>query len=214
VGEQQCGSLASPCWLAWCWHLSFLLLGVSAWEYLDRDKKEKVRFIGVNAPESNEEIEPYGKEASAYTRSRLDGKKVWLETDLEERDHYGRLLAYIWLSPPRENADKEIRSKMFNAELLLKGCAQVMTVPPNVKYADYFVAYQKEARGANRGLWGSAPEKAGRAEKYYVASKKSKKFHRPGCKWAQKIAPHNLIKFDSRDEAIDAGYEPCRVCKP
>jgi len=177
-------------------------------------KKKKVRFIGVNTPESTEEVEPYGKEASAYTRSRLNGKKVWLEIDVEERDRYGRLLAYIWLSPPREKTDKEIRSKMFNAELLLNGYAQVMTVPPNVKYANYFVVYQKEAREANKGLWGLTDKKGGKAEDYYVASKKGTKFHRPDCEWAQKIAPHNLIKFDSRDEAIDAGYEPCRVCKP
>ena len=48
----------------------------------------------------------------------------------------------------------------------------------------------------------------------YVASKKSNKFHKPNCKWAQKIKPANQIWFDSREEAIKKDYIPCKVCKP
>jgi micrococcal nuclease len=132
-------------------------------------KEEKVRFIGVNTPESTKEIEPYGKEASAYTKTRLDGRKIWLELDVEERDRYGRLLAYIWLEQPASDSEPEVRAKMFNAELLLNGYAQVMTIPPNVKYADLFVKLQQEAREANKGLWGLTEEKqAAQAEDYYA----------------------------------------------
>jgi len=54
----------------------------------------KVRFIGVNTPESTIEHEPYGKEASNYTKSRLPvDTRVWLETDVQLRDRYGRILA-------------------------------------------------------------------------------------------------------------------------
>lgn len=119
---------------------------------LANGREEKVRFIGVDTPESTREVEPYGKEAAAYTRSRLDGRKVWLEKDVAERDKYGRLLAYAWLSPPKGDGEAEVRAKMFNAELLLQGCAQVMTVPPNVKYADLFAKLQREAREAGKGL--------------------------------------------------------------
>ncbi len=42
---------------------------------------------------------------------------------------------------------------MFNAILVLEGYAQVMTVPPNVKYSDYFVKFQREAKEQNKGLW-------------------------------------------------------------
>jgi micrococcal nuclease len=116
---------------------------------------EKVRFIGVNTPESTIEHEPYGKEASDYTKRRLPvGTRVWLETDVGLRDRYGRLLAYVWLSPPANGAPSEVRSKMFNAELLIEGYAQLMTIPPDVKYADTFVPLQSEARAASRGLWG------------------------------------------------------------
>ena len=45
---------------------------------------------------------------------------------------------------------------MFNAELMLQGYAQVMTIAPNVKYADMFVKFEREARGGNKGLWADA----------------------------------------------------------
>jgi len=115
--------------------------------------REKVRFIGIDTPESTRETEPYGKEASAYTRGLIDGRTVWLETDAELRDRYGRLLAYVWLEEPTESTDAEIRTKMLNARLLLDGYAQVYTFPPNVTYAEQFVTYQREARAAGTGLW-------------------------------------------------------------
>lgn len=51
------------------------------------------------------------------------------------------------------------------------------------------------------------------AEEFWT-SKKSNKYHYPSCQWAQKIAAHNLIKFNSPEEAQSAGYVPCKVCKP
>jgi methylphosphotriester-DNA--protein-cysteine methyltransferase len=48
----------------------------------------------------------------------------------------------------------------------------------------------------------------------FWASKNSKKYHYPDCRWAQKIHPKNLIKFKSPEEAIKANYSPCKVCKP
>ncbi|MFA5182510.1 MAG: Ada metal-binding domain-containing protein [Syntrophales bacterium] len=48
----------------------------------------------------------------------------------------------------------------------------------------------------------------------YWASKNSNKYHYPTCKWAQKINPNNLVKFNSPEEAIKAGNIPCKVCKP
>jgi micrococcal nuclease len=116
---------------------------------------EKVRFIGVDTPESTIEHEPFGKEASEFTKSRLPvGTQVWLETDVGLRDRYGRLLAYVWLSPPSNGSAAEVRAKMFNAQLLAEGYAQLMTIPPDVKYVDYFTALQIEAREECRGLWG------------------------------------------------------------
>jgi hypothetical protein len=52
------------------------------------------------------------------------------------------------------------------------------------------------------------------AEYKYVGSAKSNKYHYPSCGWALKINPDNLVKFKSAKEALNAGYVPCKVCKP
>jgi micrococcal nuclease len=64
------------------------------------NRTEKVRFIGVDTPETvhpTKGEEPYGREASDYTKSQLNDQSVGLEFDVEKRDRYGRLLAYVWL---------------------------------------------------------------------------------------------------------------------
>lgn len=48
----------------------------------------------------------------------------------------------------------------------------------------------------------------------FWASKKSNKYHYPSCSAAQRIKPSNLITFNSPEEAIKAGYQPCKICRP
>jgi micrococcal nuclease len=103
-----------------------------------------VRLIGVDTPESYGGTQPYGEEASAFTKQRLEGRKVALEFDVERIDPYGRVLAYVWLAD----------GKMFNEVLVREGYAQVATFPPNVKYVERFVAAQRKARAEGAGLWG------------------------------------------------------------
>lgn len=174
--------------------------------------RERIRLIGVDTPEvSGGTPQPYGQEAAAFTADHLGGMKVWLETDVQERDRYGRLLAYVWLSSPEAHRSvAAVRADMFNARLVCEGYAQVLTVPPNIRYADLFTQWQKEARQSGKGLWGLPVD----TEPYYIGSARSKKFHRPDCRWAQQIKPANKVRFATRDEAMDAGYEPCRECHP
>jgi micrococcal nuclease len=117
--------------------------------------EEPVRLIGVNTPESTTRHEPYGEEASAYAKRQLPkGRALWLVFDGHPRDRYGRILAYVWLEAPQSRSATEIRAHMFNAELLLEGYAQLMTIPPDVRYVDAFTPMQSEAREASKGLWG------------------------------------------------------------
>lgn len=114
----------------------------------------KIRFIGVNTPESTTRKETYGKEASNYTTSKLDGKKIWMQKDVSDTDRYGRQLRIIWLAIPTDDMNEsEIRAKMFNADLVLNGYAEPSTFPPDVKYSDYFAKFAREAREAGTGLW-------------------------------------------------------------
>ena len=118
-------------------------------------EQERVRLIGVNTPETvhpKKPVEYYGKEASDFTKKELTGKKVWLQMDVQVRDRYQRALGYIWLEAPKED-ESTIRRSMFNTRLLLEGYGQVMTIQPNVKYAEMFVGFQREARKQKKGLW-------------------------------------------------------------
>jgi micrococcal nuclease len=113
------------------------------------DRIEKVRYIGVNTPEIHHPQkgeEPGGREAAQLNRALLDTRHVRLETDVQTRDRYGRLLAYVWIG-----------DTMVNAELVRRGYAQVMTVPPNVRHQALFVKLQRDAREAGRGLWRVTP---------------------------------------------------------
>lgn len=109
-------------------------------------KEEKVRLIGVDTPESvkpNTPVQDYAIEASNYTKELIDGKNVKLEFDVGERDNYRRILAYVYLEDGR----------MLNEILVGNGYAKVMTVPPNVKYADKFMDLERTARKEKKGLW-------------------------------------------------------------
>lgn len=180
-------------------------------------KEERVRLIGVDTPESvHPDIAknlPEGKVASEYTKSKLEGKEVELEFDIQERDQYGRLLAYVWID-----------GTMFNKTLLEEGYARVSTYPPNVKYVEEFRAIQTKARVNNRGFWSNnlfngedLVDKSNdnvKSTGMYVGSLESDKYHYPSCRYAKNIAEYNEIWFDTADEAKSLGFTPCGVCKP
>ena len=108
--------------------------------------RESIRYIGIDTPETShptKSFAAYGKEAKEANRKLVDGKAVRLEFDVQQRDRYGRVLAYVYLED----------GTFVNARLVEQGYAQVMTVPPNVKYQELFLKLQQEARTASRGLW-------------------------------------------------------------
>jgi micrococcal nuclease len=109
--------------------------------------RESVRYIGIDTPESRRPgtpVECFAKAATAYNRRLMDGEAVSLRTDVEPRDRYGRLLAYVYRR----------RDGLFvNAALVRDGYATVLTIPPNVAHAEEFVRLQRRAREAGRGLW-------------------------------------------------------------
>ena len=106
---------------------------------------EKVRLIGVDAPETKHPQKPaeyFGKEATAFTNKMVGGKVVKLKYDVQRRDKYGRLLAYVYL----------VDGTFLNAEIIKQGYGHVYTKAP-FKYLEQFRQYEKEARENKRGLW-------------------------------------------------------------
>jgi micrococcal nuclease len=105
----------------------------------------KVRLIGIDTPEVYGQVECYGPQASAFAKRLMPpGRRVSYELGPEERDRYGRALAYVWLDDGR----------FLNRLLVERGYATPLTIPPNDAYAARFAADAREARRAGRGLWG------------------------------------------------------------
>ena len=114
-------------------------------------KEVTVRILGVDTPETvdpRKSVQCFGKEASNETKSLLSGKVVVLQKDISDRDKYDRLLRYVFL--PLDDG----RILFVSDYLVREGFAQVLTIPPDVKYADQFLEAQRQAREAKEGLWG------------------------------------------------------------
>jgi micrococcal nuclease len=108
---------------------------------------ERVRYIGVDTPESvkpGTPVQCFAKAASAENRRLVEGQEVRLVGDAEARDRYGRMLAYVYRK----------RDGLFvNAELVRRGYAKPMTIPPNVAHALELRRLAMTARREGRGLW-------------------------------------------------------------
>jgi micrococcal nuclease len=119
---------------------------------------EKIRLLGIDAPEMDQR--PWGKKSRECLRALISAadSRIYIEYDIQRRDKYGRILAYIW------SQDR----KMLNEEMMKKGCAVLFTFPPNVRYAERLRAAQKKAQEDKTGLWG----KSGLQESPYDYRKK------------------------------------------
>jgi len=110
--------------------------------------EERVRLIGIDTPETkkpNTPVQCFGPEATSFTKSLLpQGTALHVERDVEARDVYGRLLAYVYRS-----AD----GLFVNMEIIGQGYARPLTIPPNVTHADEFVMAARNAESTNVGLW-------------------------------------------------------------
>jgi micrococcal nuclease len=171
-----------------------------------------VRYIGMDTPETvdpNRPVGYYGLEASKKNKELVSNRIVRLEKDVSETDKYGRLLRYVYVG-----------DLFINAELVRFGYAQVATYPPDVKYQDYFLQLQQQARQSNLGLWaphqspGPATAIHASTSQVYVGSINSNKYHYPACEYAKQISTTNQVWFSSPADAKARGYVACKVCNP
>lgn len=112
-----------------------------------------LRYIGIDTPETVDPNSPVGwmgPEATAANAELVAGQTVYLEKDVSETDGFGRLLRYVWLERPTGWL-------LVNEELVRLGFAAAISYPPDVRYQDLFLAAQRAASAANRGLWGPTP---------------------------------------------------------
>jgi micrococcal nuclease len=108
---------------------------------------ERVRYIGMDTPEDvkpGTPVQCFALAAAAANRRLVAGREVRLVPDAEARDRYGRMLAYVYREPD---------GLFVNAELVRRGYARVLTIPPNVAHESEFRRLARHARAAGRGLW-------------------------------------------------------------
>jgi micrococcal nuclease len=111
-------------------------------------REERVRLLGIDTPETvdpDRAPECFGSQASARTAELLPtGTEIRIERDVEGRDRYGRLLAYVF-----RRAD----GLLVNRALVEEGMAEPLDIAPNHAYRPELAAAAARARAAGRGLW-------------------------------------------------------------
>jgi micrococcal nuclease len=165
-----------------------------------------VRYLGIDAPEiahDNTPADCFGDEAKARNAALVLGKKVKLqyEDTGEKFDHYGRVLAYVFLED----------GTLVNELLIREGYAFLLQDSKGFSRASQFLKAQRDAIKNKRGMWGVCKYDR---EGYYVGNQRSFVFHRPGCPFGKQISPSNQVRFETREDAFMEGYHPCRRCKP
>ncbi|MGV8073900.1 MAG: thermonuclease family protein [Syntrophobacteraceae bacterium] len=165
---------------------------------------EKIRYLGIDAPEiahDKSSGDCYGEEAKKINADLVLNKKVKILYDRQKIDDYSRLLGYVYLPDGR----------CANEEMIKSGAANVFRSGKGFSKFDDFLLRQREAIRSRKGLWGNCPVKP---EASYIANQRSYVFHRPGCRFGQSTAAANRVRYQTRLDALDDGYSPCRRCKP
>ena len=112
------------------------------------DQVTSVQLLGVDTPETeanpNQDPEPYGAEATAFSEQFLLDKLVYLRFDMSKRDQYDRLLGYVY------RASDDI---FVNLEMIREGYAEVDLRYP-FKHEELFTDYESRAKADRKGMWG------------------------------------------------------------
>jgi micrococcal nuclease len=163
-----------------------------------------VRLLGIDAPEMAHDGHPADflayKSKAALTELALH-RRISLQYDLLRYDHYGRLLAYLYLP----------NHTFINAVLVRRGLARVYTIAPNFGHREELLTAQRQAIEADRGIWKKLLQQD---EPYYIGNKNTLRLHRPECPLGARMAPSHRVRFYSLKKAFLEGYSPCRSCKP
>ncbi len=168
------------------------------------DNNEKVRYLGIDAPEIGHhgEISEFMAIQSRVYNLRLVGHgKIRLEFGQNHRDQYGRFLAFVYIES----------GEMVNGLLVKHGLAHVMVESPKQNHFELLLEYQRQAMTNRLGIWSNSPVMP---EPHYIGNRASYRFHRSACPFGRKIFPKNRIHFATYDAAYWEGFSPCEKCRP
>lgn len=160
--------------------------------------ERRVRFLGIDTPEVKEN-QAFSQEAKAYTKIRCHQKEVWLsfEPNGEKTDHYGRLLAFVWVA---ENGGYIC----VNEGIVAEGLASVYTPNKNTKLHnwDKLLALQSQARAGKKGMWSTFQDYT------VVKTTNGAAYHKRSC---EHVANARLTELKASEAAMQ-GLHPCRTC--
>lgn len=209
--------LAASCPAAWAETIQGRVVSVHDGDTMQVElpggRREKIRLLGIDSPEIGQP--PWGERARDYTRGLALDKDVRVETDVQPRDKYGRLLGYVYAG-----------TTFVNLEVIRGGHAVLLTYPPNVKFVELFTKAQEEARTKGLGLWdpkAPLPETPyqfrhkndgnrtyDRGDGMRIASPRPRASFAP----PSQVAPKTMVRFNKRSKKIHppgCGHE-CPTC--
>ena len=161
--------------------------------------ERRVRFLGIDTPEIKEK-QAFSQEAKAYTKERCHQNDIWLsfEPNGEQTDHYGRLLAFVWV-------EESGGYLCVNEGIVAAGLASVYTPNKDTKLHnwDKLVALQSQARVGKKGLWSSFEDYT------VVKTSHGAAYHRRSCEHV--VKSYHLTELKA-SEAAELGLHPCRTC--
>ena len=183
--------------VSFCFAENYTVTKIYSGNRLKTEAGVKVQYIGLDVPSK---AQFFFDECKKANKNLVDKKEITIEFDVNKRKNNKELLGYVYVG-----------DFFVNAQLLKNGFAIAYIQPPNQKYADLFIALQKEARKKRRGIWEFEDPSD---EPYYAGSKSSRKFHRPGCRIAKNMSFDKRVVFRNKDEALNKGYAPDWRCNP
>ena len=166
------------------------------------DNGEKVRFVGVNTPERG--VEGYIASKNFVQKLCLN-KEVGLDIDdSKHNDRYGRTLAVVIVD-----------GRNVNEMLLKEGLAEIMYMPPSEFYPyDWADSNTHVADTHSSSSSTSSSHSSSSSSGSYVGNSNTGKFHVSGCSSVSKMSEGNKVFFTNRNDAINQGYVPCKICNP
>lgn len=160
---------------------------------------DRVRLLSIDTPEKGEQ---FYQEAKELLKKYTLNKQVELTYAEKRRDHYGRLLAFVYVD-----------SVFVNKIILEKGLGYLYLfkdTESKLQTTHELLTAQNKAIDAKIGIWSITYS----PEDYYINKEGSFRLHRPGCNSVKKLIPGRYRKFDNRLDGFRIGLSPCRNCKP
>ncbi len=170
------------------------------------DSGEKVRYLGIDAPETGHGGDPsecYAQKSRKTNIAIVLGKRITVRYGIEKRDRYGRLLAWVFLPD----------GTCVNFEMVRSGSAWVYRKGENadLELLPGLLEAQREAILNRSGLWEAC---SATPSPVYFGNLKTFVFHRPRCLLGSETSRLNQISFADRLRAFSEGFSPCRICRP